>query len=94
MEWNDNDKIIVNEKAMQTLGFENVDEALTTRITWDERTLQIIGVIKDYHHEGLQNQIVPIIFYPAKATDLTVKLTTDNISCLLYTSYGIFIRDA
>ena len=80
VEWNDNDKIIVNEKAMQTLGFENADEALTTRITWDERTLQIIGVIKDYHHEGLQNQIVPVIFYPAKATDLTVKLTTDNIS--------------
>lgn len=80
VEWNNNDKVIVNEKAIQTLGFDNAEDALSSRITWDERTLQIIGVIKDYHHEGLQNQIVPIIFYPAKASDLTVKLTTDHIS--------------
>jgi putative ABC transport system permease protein len=77
--WNDNDKVIMNERATTELGFENPEDALTTKIKWDERYLQIIGVVKDYHHEGLQRAIVPMIFYPAQVNDLTVKLTADNM---------------
>jgi len=79
VEWNDNDKILINEKAAKELGFENAGEALTTKIKWDERYLQIVGVVKDYHHEGLQKSIVPMIFYPSQVNDLTVKLTAENI---------------
>ena len=83
VEWNDNDKVILNEKAAKALGFEDVKDALTTKITWDERKLQVIGVVKDYHHEGLQKAIGPIIFYPAQVNDLTLKLSTDNLPAKL-----------
>ena len=79
VEWNDNDKILMNEKAIGELGFASADEALNAKVKWDERYLQIIGVIKDYHHESLQRSIVPMIFYPAQSGDLTVRLTADNI---------------
>lgn len=79
VEWNNNDKVILNEKAAKTLGFEDVKDILTTKIKWDERYLQVIGVVKDYHHEGLQKAIGPMIFYPAQVNDLTIKLSTDNI---------------
>jgi putative ABC transport system permease protein len=79
VEWNDNDKVILNEKAVHHLGYENVSEILQDKIKWDERYLQVIGVIRDYHHEGLQSEIKPMIFYPSQGADLSIKLTTNNI---------------
>jgi putative ABC transport system permease protein len=64
VEWNDNSKILLNEKAVQELGFASAEDALKTKIQWDERSLEIIGVVKDYHHTSLQRAIDPIIFYP------------------------------
>ncbi|KYP14489.1 ABC transporter permease [Flavihumibacter sp. CACIAM 22H1] len=64
VEWNQNDKVLLNERAITELGFKSPEEAVSTRITWDERSLQILGVVKNYHHTGLQNAIDPIIFYP------------------------------
>ena len=90
VEWNDNDKVILNEKAAKALGFEDVKDALTTKITWDERKLQVIGVVKDYHHEGLQKAIGPIIFYPAQINDLTIKMSTDNLPEKLATLEKIY----
>ncbi|MFZ1527994.1 MAG: ABC transporter permease [Ferruginibacter sp.] len=64
IEWNDNSKVLLNEKAIQELGFASAENALRTKIQWDERQLEVIGVVKDYHHTGLQKSIDPIIFYP------------------------------
>lgn len=88
--WNENDKVIMNERAIRELGFENAEDALTTKIKWDERYLQVIGIVKDYHHEGLQRAIVPIIFYPAQVNDLTVKLTADNMPAKIATLEKIY----
>jgi putative ABC transport system permease protein len=64
VEWNNNSKVLVNERAIAQLGFTSFEEALNTKIQWDERQLQIIGIVADYHHTGLQRSIDPIIFYP------------------------------
>lgn len=64
VEWNENDRVLMNERAIEELGFTSPEEALSKRVTWDERTLQVIGVVKNYHHTGLQQAIDPIIFYP------------------------------
>lgn len=78
--WNDNSKIIVNETALAALGL-NIDEALTTKIRWDERDLDIIGVIKDYHHTSLQIPIQPILYYPRQnSAFFTVRLASSQLS--------------
>jgi len=80
VEWNKNDKVIVNEKAVGQLGFSSPEEAVRTKIKWDERYLEIVGVVKDYHHTGLQKAIDPMLFYPQNSSEyITVSLTTDQM---------------
>lgn len=80
VDWNDNSKVMLNEKGIKELGFASAEEALNKKIKWDERYLEIIGVVTDYHHMGLQRTIEPIIFYPQQSSAyLTVKLGSQNI---------------
>ncbi len=78
--WNDNDKVLMNERAIAQLGFASAEEALHTPIRWDERYLNVIGVVKDYHHQGLQKTIGPIIFYPERnSAYFTLRLAGDGL---------------
>jgi putative ABC transport system permease protein len=80
VEWNDNSKVLMNETAVKLLGFQNPNDILRTKIQWDERALDVIGVVKDYHHKSLQNAIDPVIFYPQNNNAFfTVKLTADKM---------------
>lgn len=80
VEWNDNSKVLVNERAIELLHL-TPEEALTTKIKWDERYLDIVGVVKNYHHASLQQAIDPMIFYPQNSSAyVTVRLTADKMS--------------
>lgn len=80
VDWNDNSKVILNEKAIEELGFASAEEALRTKIQWDERLLEVIGVVKDYHHASLQKAIDPIIFYPQNNNAyFTIRLSSDKV---------------
>jgi len=94
VDWNANSKVLLNERAVAQLGFKSAEEALQTKVKWDERYLEVIGVVKDYHHLGLQKAIEPMIFYPQNSSNyVTVKLTPgelqDKMSKLenIYKSY-------
>lgn len=80
VEWNDNSKVLMNETAIKQLGFDNPEKALHTKVQWDERALDVVGVVKDYHHTSLQRAIDPIIFYPQNNnTYFSVRITTDKV---------------
>lgn len=80
VEWNQNSKVLLNETAIAALGFATPEEAIRTRIQWDERQLEIIGVVKNYHHVGVKQAIQPIIFYPQNnSTYFTLRLTPENM---------------
>ena len=84
VEWNKNSKVILNESAIKKLGFNSPEEALNTRIKWDERYLDVIGVVKDYHHASLQRTIDPMIFYPQDPNGyFTLRLTADQMNTKL-----------
>lgn len=81
VDWNDNSKVLMNERAVAQLGFASPDEALRTKIRWDERYLEIIGVVQDYHHSGLQEAIGPVIFYPQdNSAYFSLRLSGGNYS--------------
>jgi putative ABC transport system permease protein len=72
-------QIMVNEKALQQLNL-TLDNALTTPVKWDNRVFNIVGVVKDYHHEGVQKPIYPIVFYPHNGSHyITVRLNTKDV---------------
>ncbi len=80
VEWNDNSKVMLNERAVEELGFATPEDALRTKIQWDERQLEVIGVVKNYHHKGLQRAIDPIIFYPQSNSGyFTIRLSSDKV---------------
>lgn len=80
VEWNANSKVLMNETAVKQLGFQNPEDILHTKIQWDERALDVVGVVKDYHHKSLQNVIDPVIFYPQNnSAFFTVRLTADKM---------------
>ena len=55
----DSTAIIFNEKAIEVMGLENPIGA-TVNLWGDDRT--IIGVVKDFHFESLQQEVKPLFF--------------------------------
>jgi len=81
VEWNANSKILLNETAVKQFGFRSPEEAVLAKVKWDERYLEVIGVVSDYHHLGLQQATDPVIFYPQNSNSyITVRLTPDELS--------------
>ncbi len=77
--WEESAKLMVNEKAARQLGFASPEAAAGQIINWGQ-PYEIVGVVKDYHHQGLKQAIDPTVFMPRRSVgNLTVNLTTDNI---------------
>ena len=54
--------VLLNETAAHTFGFDRPEEALQQRLTRGNDTLTVVGVVSDFHHEGLQKAINPMAF--------------------------------
>ncbi|UFH54235.1 ABC transporter permease [Spirosoma sp. KNUC1025] len=77
--WEKSGKLMVNETGAKQLGFPSAEKAVGQIINWGQ-PYEIVGVVRDYHHQGLQQAIEPVIFMPRRSvSDLTVQLTTDQV---------------
>lgn len=76
----DKKAIILNERAVNLLGFESPEAALGGKVPWGD-TMTVVGVIKDYHHQGLQKTIEPLLmsYRPNQRTYYSMKVSTDNL---------------
>jgi len=65
----DMDKYIINETAASMLGY---DEPVGQSITFWNRTGEIIGVVRDFHHVSLHREILPHVFniHPSNFSNL------------------------
>ncbi len=82
-------KVILNESSIKELGFSSPDDAIGKNIyraNRDTIPIEIIGVVADFHNEGLQKPIYPMIYnngYPFEFGYYSVRLNTnDNIKAL------------
>jgi putative ABC transport system permease protein len=54
---------LINETAARMLGYKNPEEAINKKlVTSGTDTILIAGVLADYHHQGLQKAIDPMLF--------------------------------
>ncbi|MEJ0029601.1 MAG: hypothetical protein WDO15_04200 [Bacteroidota bacterium] len=67
-DWGENNAVIVlNEAAIQQLGFKSAEEALHEHIwlnLWGSEDREIIGVVEDHYHESVKTAVAPTIYYP------------------------------
>lgn len=55
---------ILNEQAARDLGYANPVDAVNTQlIVSGDRSVTVIGIWKDYHHESIHKPVNPIVFY-------------------------------
>jgi putative ABC transport system permease protein len=77
-------RVILNERSIRELGFSNAEEAIGKsiyRANRDTVPIKIIGVLADFHNEGLQKPIYPIIYnnnHPFEFGYYSVKLNTPD----------------
>ena len=72
-------KVIVNEEAVQLLGFESSEAALGQKITFYD-SAEIIGVTQNYHHLSMKEPIIPLIYmHGSHNLYQYLRLTTDNL---------------
>jgi putative ABC transport system permease protein len=83
-EQNYND-IVINESALNLLGFDNPEEAIGNWIFRrgnDTTRYEITGVVADFHNEGLQKPIYPIVWnnsYPREFGYFAIRVNTNNL---------------
>ncbi|WP_031527433.1 ABC transporter permease [Dyadobacter crusticola] len=77
--WEKSGKLMVNEAAARQLGFESAQKAVGGIVSWGQ-PYEIVGVVKDYNHQGLQSVVDPIIFMPRKAGGrMVLQVSTTNM---------------
>lgn len=64
--------VVVNERAVFSLGFDSIDQALGQQIQFtvsvqDDRQAEIVGVVPDVHFKSLKSAIQPMLYYPDPA---------------------------
>ena len=72
---------LINETAAKALGWKSPEEAIGKKIVSIDSAETVIGVVKDFNYQGLQNAIQPMVleWRPAYFRQLTLSLKTENI---------------
>ena len=77
--WEKSKKLMINESAARQLGFESPQKAAGAIINWGQ-PYEIVGVVKDYNHQGLQQAIDPMIFMPRRSGGrLVLEISTTDM---------------
>lgn len=71
--------IILNEKAVHALGIKNVQDALREKLWINDSTrLEIAGVLKDFNYEGVGRPVAPLAFRSKKSAYNYLYVSTGN----------------
>ena len=84
--------MLINERAAKELGFESARAAVGQKLKWG-REMEVVGVVKNYHHQSLKETIEPIVFEPQTGGNYTtVKLSTDQMTANIAELERLFAR--
>jgi len=72
---------LLNESAAKLLGFEDFNKAINEKFFSAGDTVTLVGIVNNYHHQGLQKAIDPMIFRlrPNARQAYSLKIKTSNV---------------
>jgi putative ABC transport system permease protein len=74
---------LINEAALKALHFKTPDEAIGQVLQRNGQKINICGVLKDFHFEGLQKSIYPIVLeygHPTEFGYYSIKISSSDIA--------------
>ena len=76
-----NQAFILNETAIQRIGWKTPEEAIDQGFEYGNRKGQIIGVVKDFHFESLHQEISPIVMLlsTSNLSQISIRINSSNI---------------
>ncbi|MDP4208077.1 MAG: ABC transporter permease [Bacteroidota bacterium] len=95
---NNVDKILINETAAFKLGFTNIQDAIGKQIVRtgkNSKPREIIGVVADFHNEGLHKPIYPMIWnndHPYEFGFYSVRVNTPDMQAAVARLQEIYKR--
>ena len=79
----DTSSFILNEAAVNVLGFKSPEEVIGKKFQYGGRVGTLVGVVNDFHFESMHQRILPIAFYqaltPGGYNNISVKVNGNNI---------------
>jgi putative ABC transport system permease protein len=78
----DNKAAILNETAVTGLGYLSPEKAINGKLIRNRDTLTIVGVVQNFHHEGLRKTIEPqiILLRPNSINAYSIKVESADMS--------------
>lgn len=76
---------LINERAMDALGWRDLESALGQNMVLEGKEGQVVGVLKDFHFSNLRNEIDALIMEvrPGAFGYFSVRLDNENVSAIL-----------
>ena len=73
--------VLLNKSAAKLLGFEDLSKAINEKFFSAGDTVTLLGIVNNYHHQGLQKVIDPMIFRlrPNARQAYSLKIKTSNV---------------
>ncbi len=92
---------IINETAVQNLGYETPENALGKKLSWNVwndvnpdslKSGQVIGVVKDFNYKSLYEKVETTVMqiYPPAASKVAVKMEAANIAGTIDAIEGVW----
>jgi putative ABC transport system permease protein len=67
--------VILNQKALDALGFSSEEDALGRTINWGENKCIVVGIVANYHQQSLRNGYKPILYTANSGPLMSLKLS-------------------
>ena len=84
---------VINEAAVRALGFESSEEAVGQELTRQfSDTRRVVGVVKDFNFESLQNAIAPIVLLirPEWYGYVSIKINAEGVQAAVDGIQGVW----
>ncbi len=77
----DSSSVVINRKSVEVLGFKNPESAVGALISIGGDTLTVVGVVENYHQEGLKNDFRQTAFQidPRSQSYYSIKVETEDL---------------
>jgi putative ABC transport system permease protein len=66
--WDDIRNIIINSRAARLLSLPTDEQAVGQEVSFWDKKWTIVGVVPDFHQQGLKRQLEPIVMFPVYST--------------------------